>query len=491
MHYGASLTAFIAGALMNIRKTANVGILLVGLTGTVAFAAGVVSLALSGDIFQSLVIILGVSALIGSLLSLEIGIYLLLVLGLLEGIYKTLLPSFLTLGLKDVVLAVLLLRLFYTSLRARNFEWLKQRLTVPATLFVGYATAMTAAPSTMSISVALAGLRSWVIWLPSYYPVYAAFTKKEQILRLLRFVAYVSVPICLYGIYQNVVGYAHLDFSGTMIRHTNWYMGRAISVFNTPHVFGKFAGFTALISVGLALYTRNHLERVIMFFIATIAAGGVVAAASRSPFLGLMVGAVVLLLVIRRKGIMLLVTATCALLTIMYVVPRATTGAQRITELTSQEIVVDRVLKPLERGFENGLQHPLGVGVASGSGLGRVVYGSGSATVSRDFEYVENEFGRCFQELGIPGFFFWIWLLWLAMRQTLEAARAAPEFRDHALLASLFAAMCLLAVQLFVGSALYDGTGIYFWLFSAFAVRYRQQVEEQQAPQETQAEAGA
>lgn len=310
-------------------------------------------------------------------------------------------------------------------------------------------------------------------------------------LRLLRLVAYVSIPICLYGIFQNVVGYSHLGFAGSILSHARWYTGRAISIFNTPHVFGKFSGLVALFSIGLAFYTRNHLERLLMILIAVLAAGGVVAAASRAPFLGLMVGAIVLLLVIRRKGVMLLVTGICALLTIAYVVPRAAKGAERITRLTSQEIVADRVLMPLQRGFENGLRHPLGVGVASGVGVGRVMYDSGSVAVAREFAHVENELGRCFQELGIPGFFFWIWLLWLAMRQTLEAARAASEFRDHAVLASLFAGMCLLAVQLLVGSALYDGTGIYFWLFSAFAVRYRQQLQEEQDVEKNQVEARA
>lgn len=476
---------------MHIRKTANVGMLLVALTGTVAFAAGVLTLAVSGSLMQSFVVILGVAVFFGSSLSLEMGIYFLLLLGFVEGIYKTLLPSFLTLALKDIVLAILLLRLVYTSLRSRNFNWLKQRLTVPAILFVGYASAMTAAPSTRSISIALAGLRSWIIWLPAYYPVYATFTKKEQMLRLLRLLAYISVPICLYGIFQNVVGYSHLGFSSAIISHTNWYQGRAVSVFNTPHVFGKFAGLITLTSIGLAFYARNHLERILMVLIAVLGAGAVVAAASRAPFLGLMVGAIVLLLVIRRKGVMLLVTGICALLTMMYVVPRAATGAERIAELTSQEIVADRVLMPLQRGFENGLRYPLGIGVASGAGLGRVVYDSGPVNVSGEFAYVENEFGRCFQELGIPGFFFWLWLLWLAMRQTLEAARAAPDFRDHAVLASLFAGMCLLAVQLLAGAALYDAIGIYFWLFSAFAARYKQQFSEQQAVEETRAEARA
>lgn len=477
---------------MNIRKTVNIGILLVAVTGTFALASGILALGIEGEIGTSILTIVSVAGFVGGLLSLELGLYVLVVLSLTEGIYKTIMPSFFTLALKDFVLVTLLVRLFYMSLRRRDFSWLSQQITTPAILFIGYATAMGAAPTTHSIAVALAGLRSWVMWFPVYYPAYAAMKTRRQIIRLLKAVVCVSIPTSLYGIIQNVIGFEHLSALPRVASHISRYGERAFSIFNAPATFAIFSAIATLIAISLALRASSHMERLLMFGAAGMGLGGVIASGSRAPLLGLAFGAIIMLLLIRRKGIMIAVAAVVGILSIFYVIPHVTAGYDRIASFTSQRIVVRRILTPWEKGYRQGMKHPLGRGIASGQGVGRVFRGQFE---KEKFQFIENEFGRCFAQLGFPGLFFWLWLLWSAFRQAFVAVRSVHDFEDHAILTGIFGVLCLVGVQLLGGSALYGIGGIYFWIISAFTLRYTelssQTAQENTAAQETAAEAPA
>lgn len=460
---------------MDTRRAVNVTILIAAFTLGIGAAAGLIALGVEGSVWHSVLIIAVTVAFVSSLLSLELGLYMLLLLGITEGIYKTIAPSLFTLAAKDIVLMLILLRLIYISLRNRDFSWFHQRLSVPAVLFTGYVVAMAVAPSTSSPALALAGIRAWLLWLPVYYPIWVVFDSKKKVLRLLHALSAICGPLVLYGIYQRQMGFEHLAPIRELYTHSLWHTGRAMSIFNSPHIFGGFSAVVTLSSLGLALYHRKMPVRLLCFGAAIVAAGGVLASDVRSSFLGLVSALVVFFLLARHKLLIGFLVTVTALLSWNYLMPEDIEGTSKLRHQTSTQIVIGRVVMPLERAIEQVTEYPLGYGVATGSGSGRIFGKLRARAGAHELEWIENELGRALTELGLPGSFFWLWLLWIPVRTCIRAVRSAPTDADHYLLLGMTAAMFVMVSGLAVGSALYDGTvGIYFWVFAAIIAHLHQ-----------------
>ncbi len=466
---------------MRIRSTVNVTILFAALTAGVGAATGLIALGIKGSVWDSITALMWVTGFIGAMVSLEFAVYGLLFLGLTEGVYKAIAPSFFTLAAKDIMLAFMLVRLLYTSLRSKDFGWLNQRLTVPVILFIGYAFAMIAAPSTHSLRLAMAGVRSWVLWIPLYYPVYVAFNNKARVVRLLQTMCLVSMPVAAYGIYQSIMGYEHLRASVELFRHTLWYTGRAISIFNAPSYLGNFCALVILVSLGLTLYYRGMVRRGLFFGTAVLAAGGLIASGTRGSLLGISVGLVVFLLLARRKILIVAIVALVGLISINYMMAAAEAGGERIGKPITPQIVFRRISHPFRQALKQVSEYPLGYGVATGVGSGRIYGGLRYSAGAREIKWIENEFGRVLTEMGLPGLFFWLWMLWVATRGAIAAARSARDNADHYLFVSMTAGMFVLLSQLLIGGALYDAAaGIYFWIFAAITVRLSKTLKEEQ-----------
>ncbi len=457
---------------MRIRRAVNAAINVATLAGGIGVGAGLVALGITGSVWHSLVVILGVGSIIGSLMSLDFAIFVLLGLALVEGVYKAIAPSLLTLAAKDFVLAIIVLHLVYDSLRSHNFSWLSQRVTTPMMLFFGYVGAMVFSTSTRSLRLALAGVRSWILWMPLYFPAYYVLNTREKTLRLIRFLIWVSVPAALYGIYQSVMGYGHLGAVQGFAAHAQWFGGRATSFFNTPHTFGGFCAVVTLLCLSQAMSPQRLGPRVVLVAIGALAAGGLVASGTRGALYGIIFGLLMLLWLARRKVLLVPIVAAGAAVAVFYLAPVAQVGAERLRESSSMRIAIARVSDPFETALEQVSEHPLGYGVATGAGSGRIFGDLTRQAAANEVEWVENEFGRALTELGIPGTFFWLWTLWVTLSGMVRATRTAEDERDHYMFAGMTAAMTCVCGQLLIGSALYDPLGgSCFWLFSAATTR--------------------
>ena len=457
---------------MRIRRAVNAAINIATLAGGIGVGAGLVALGITGSVWQSLVVILAVGGILGSLMSLDVAIFVLLGLALVEGIYKALAPSLLTLAAKDAVLALIVLHLIYNSLRSHDFSWLSQRVTTPMLLFFGYVGAMVFSTSTRSLRLALAGVRSWILWMPLYFPAYYVFNTREKALRLIRFLIAVSIPAALYGIYQSVMGYGHLGAVGGFAAHAQWFGGRATSFFNTPHTFGGFCAIVTLLCLSQAMSPQRLGPRVVLVAIGALAAGGLVASGTRGALYGIFFGLLMLLWLARRRVLLVPIVAAGAAVAVFYLAPVAQVGAERLRESSSMRIAIARVSDPFETAIKQVSEHPLGYGVATGAGSGRIFGDLTRQAAANEVEWVENEFGRALTELGIPGTFFWLWTLWVTLSGMVRATRAAEDERDHYMFAGMTAAMTCVCGQLLIGSALYDPLGgSCFWLFSAATTR--------------------
>lgn len=457
---------------MRIRRAVNAAVNVATLAGGIGVGAGLVALGLTGSVWHSVVVIIGVGSIIGSLMSIDFAIFVLLCLALVEGVYKAIAPSLLTLAAKDVVLAIIVLHLIYDSLRNHDFSWLSQRVTTPMLLFFGYVGTMVASTSTRSLRLAIAGVRSWVLWMPLYFPAYYVFNTSEKALRLIRFLIAVSVPAALYGIYQSVVGYGHLGGVQGFAAHAQWFGGRATSFFNTPHTFGGFCAIVALLCLSQAMCPQRFGPRATLVLIGALAAGGLVASGTRGALYGITFGLVMLLWLARRKALLVPIVGAGAAVAVFYLAPVAQVGAERLRETSSMRIAMARVSDPFETALKQVSRYPLGYGVATGAGSGRIFGELTHEAAAKDVEWIENEFGRALTELGVPGTLFWLWTLWVTMSGMIRATRNAPDDQDHYMFAGMTAAMTCVCGQLLIGSALYDPLGgSCFWLFSAAVTR--------------------
>lgn len=429
------------------------------------------------------------------------GIYCLILAALFEGLYKAFSPNMLTMLVKDIFLVILLIKLFWYSQRHRDFTWLHQPFSMAAACFTVYCVALMFAPTTRSTLLAIAGLRAWVLWMPAYFPLYHYFSSPERVLRFTRTLMLIMLPVSLYGIVQGNIGYAHTRVLPNFYNLARFYQSdydptadpnaerlapadaddskpimnvRACSIHVSPASFGAMCAALVLLSVGYAGYTSSSSARLWAIVSGLAAAGGLLASGSRGPMMALVVGLIAMLLVARRKTALVTGAVIIVLVSVFLLRDLTGGGALRLEKKTSLPIVIQRGMLPLERGLEEGLKHPFGLGVATGVGIGRIFYESNLPTASGN-KWVESEFGRALMELGLVGTTLWLAMIVGILWHCVKAVRFLGDSREGLLAAGLFGAMVTVFAQLSVGSALYGvHPGLYYWVFAAIIVRMAQ-----------------
>lgn len=453
-----------------------------------------------------------VASLVAAICSADLALYALVLVSLTEALYKSLAANMLTMLAKDIVLALMLLRLLWHSQQNRDYWWLRHSLALPGLLLAAYGLAMAAAPQTKSLLLAAAGLRSWLLWMPLYFPVYQTLVTRRRVFAFVSVLLLLMVPICVYGIVQGNIGYEHTRVLPGFHKLTSWYgvnsprtddevfagevsgehqggvspdqpesfdrsfapimAVRACAIFISPGYFGGMATMTALLSLGLLGWARSPVLRVLAVVAALAAVGGLLASGSRAPMVGLVVGLAAMSLISRRRGMVIFGILIVGLGTLYILRDIAGVGAQRIERTLTLSGALQRSLQPLGFGLQTAWDNPLGIGVASGQGAGRLVY-EGVIQVQRSegARFIENEFGRALAELGFIGTALWLWMILTPLVQTFRATRRLGTQRAAVLVAAMFGAMVAIFIQLGVGSALYQGAGMFYYVFAAMAQR--------------------
>lgn len=443
-----------------------------------------------------------VAMLILSFSSAGAGIFCLILAAYFEGLYKGFSASLFTLLIKDFFLAIVFLRLMFVSQRQRRFDWVHQPFTTAAIVFVVYCGALMFAPSTRSVVLALAGFRAWVLWMPIYFPAYMYFANKQTITRFLVAVMLLQLPVCLYGIVQGNIGYAHTKVIPGFYEITKWYnvdvdvnegrqasggggesfeagfrpimSVRACSITISPGTFGAMALLTVLLALGMLAYSPSKRIRLWSLLTALAGVGGMLASGSRAPMFGLAAGLVVMVVLTRQRVALLAGLVIVTLVSVFVLKDLTGGGAIRLQKRLSIYGAIERSMQPLNVGWQSALAHPFGNGIASGIGMGRIFYGAGLRTAEGS-RFIENEFGRALSELGLVGGTIWLAMLLSLMWHCLQAIRRMGGSREASLAAGLFGVMAGIFTLLGVGSALYQAQpGMYFWVFGAAIIRLGQ-----------------
>jgi hypothetical protein len=481
----------------NLNLTSNVLSILLLMAGVIA-AILLVWLGQAGGLSTVVYVSVVTLVTVAALASNEFGLLALIFVAATDGFLKGVSPGWHTQLLKDYIIAICLLRWAWLSVMGHRRESARLPMALPIILFAGWVVVQLINPQSPSILVSLAGVRMWTIWLPVFFLAYDVYDERRKIERMLIFVIALMVPLAIYGIVQYQIGLDHLMelSSGFRFHDKDYYwtgeyelQWRPPSTMVAPHNFAAAATMVALMSVGALLYfARNRFLQAMVLIALPLLAIGVLVSAVRTAALSAVVGLFALLVVVRRFDLATL-AAIVGILAIFQV--DALTGGEALDRISSvvesPQRIRGRVYGPLRYAVISALERPLGHGVATGAALGRMIAMDLQPLEGREAQYlVENEYGRTLRELGFPGFIFFMWMLFVVMRNNYRAYRDAVERRDKWLAAGLFAACVSLLARLAVGAALYTWPEApLFWIYTAMAARLPKIEEQERARRET------
>ena len=469
-----------------MRGRPNNTLLLVGIVIAVLGLGGatmVVGLAGAGQYTVALIVLIAGLAVIASMASIEVALFCLIILGFLDGMIKSLDHSGVAVFAKDAFLMLAMARWGWLNLIRGTWGSLKIPLVYPAVLFIFYCSAEMLNTTTNSPMVALAGLRSWIVWIPVAFVGYFAIRKPWHVRAALTTLLVLAGITGAYGIYQYKHGFADLYQLGSGFSFYNRFeLGdesvRALSTFVNPGAFGSAMALLVITSLAAVVYYKTWVGKGAAILVGGTCLVGLACSASRAPLLGLVIGALGVLILLRNPKL-LIAAALIGAITVWQVLQFAGGAFERRynAAMITPEIILQRTVAPFALGFSSALDHPLGTGVASGMGMGRaagmVKETEGSIDVSSEAGgLVENEYGRALRELGIPGTTIFVWLLGSALTSGFWAYRRLHTTRYRAVAGATVGIMLNLLAQMAVGSALYlVPGGILFWLFYAIARR--------------------
>ena len=448
-----------------------------------AIAVSLVVLGQSGGFDMVIFVSVGALATVAALASLELGLMALILIASTDGFLKGFSPGWHTQLLKDYLIALCLLRWAWLSVLGNRRQSLRHPLSLPILVFGGWVAVQLVNARAGSFVVGLAGLRMWTIWLPIFFIAYDTIVSRQQFERIVLFVIALFVPLSIYGITQYYIGLDHLYKLGPgfNVHRYQYYAGaqqnelRPPSTMVSPHAFAGGLTTVALMAVGAGIYfSKNRVIQVVTLAAVPLMGVALMITAVRNAAASAVIGVVALLAVIRRADLAVIAVILGAIaITQVDSITGGEANRRLMSVIEDREYTKNRILGRWNFAVQFALEHPLGSGIATGMGTGRLSnFGRELVNPEGRSVAVENEYGRSLTELGIPGFLFFVWLLFSITRNNYKSYRGALHLRDRWLLAGIFASCFSMLARLLTGPALYGWPEApLFWIFVAMAAR--------------------
>ncbi len=473
---------------MRRSKLSQAMVILVGGGLALGVALGLSLLCTQGQFVKAGLLVAGAAVTIAAFCSLEVALIALLAVCFFDGFAKSLVPGPVSVLAKDFLMIIGLLRWTWLGVTSQRWDALRVPLILPAFLFIVYCAAEMFNTETLNFLVALAGFRAWVIWIAVFVISYEYLTTRQQVERLLIAIMLIALASGIYGIVQYNIGFGHLhrlspDFG--FYTRFRWGEGvRATSTLVNPGAFGQAMSLSAIWCIGAVIFVRRKWWLQSLFILtAAVCLVGMSTSGARAPLLGLVVGGVSLLVLVRRPQF--IVAATIVGIMAIVVLNHFAGGAFEARynpRMVNYLIVTQRAVGPFLAALRQAAGQPLGVGVATGTGVGR-----GASLIQEPLwvkstagGMVESEYGRALRELGFPGAILFVWLLYRAAKGTVSAYLRCRTLAARSLTAACLGIAVSTMASLAVGSALYlVPSGPFFWLACALAMRIPQ-IESQE-----------
>ncbi len=464
---------------------------LIGLFAVVmslGLAVGLVVVANSASFGTAIAALTALVVSVAAFYSIETGLMALIFVACTDGFLKGISPGWHTQLLKDYLLAICLLRWAWLSAIGHRRESVHQPVAIPMALFIMWCSMQMFNTTTHNFMLAIAGLRGWVVWFAVFFVAYDDITSREKLERFLRYLTFLLVPIALYTVLQYNIGYDHLYRLGPGFRSylkAGYYAEdshielRPAATMISPHNNAAAMSCGLLVAAGAVLFLRRRRYLQIAAISALPLQGiALMLTAARAAFASTSIAVFVLLMLVRRTGLAIILALVVGIAFTQ--VGRITSGAavDRMTSVaTRAEYSLWRTWTPWLVAVAHARTHPLGSGVATGHAAGRIIDNQlrGQRGQTEDIPWAENEFGRALIELGVPGLFLFLWMLY-AVVKAMHRSFAGMQTAEYRWLAAGLLSACVgVITRLAVGASLYTWPeGILFWVFAAICLRLPQ-----------------
>lgn len=414
----------------------------------------------------------------------------LIVVSSLDGILKGVATGWLTLLFKDIVLWLAVIR--WLGMRQTGLYAKVPRVSTIYLMLVFVLWVCAEGVSIFSTSwvAALAGIRTWVGWMPAFFVAYEGIREHRDVTVLWLGIVVTAGLVGAYGVIQQSLGYEHLlavSSGFSYVDRTQLGAGsyRAISTLSHPGIFGHF--MATVLPVGLAFFLASLLpsrHRLLSGLAALGMAGGALASGGRLAMASLLTCGVLFVLLSRQARVVLvgiIVLAVVGAAAVHLVAPQA---VRRVSSLFQLGATLQRVVHPLRQGWRAIREHPLGTGVATGVGIGRAARFLGGIEIQSEASgMIEGDYGRAFRELGLPGGLLFLYLVGHVLWRGLVLQRRVQHRGWRVVSAALFAVLFSEALGLTVGPSFYlmPVAGL-FWLAYASLLRLAQLTPDLEGP---------
>lgn len=449
-------------------------------------AVSLVVMAQLGGVDTAVFVVVGAIATVAAFVSLEFGVLALILVASIDGFLKGLSPGWHTQLIKDYVLAICLLRWAWLSVLGHRRRSMRHPISAPIILFVAWCTVQLVNARNPGFLLVITNYRAWVIWIPTFFLAFDYITTRKHIDRFIVFTLALLTPIAFYALIQYEIGLDHLFrlSPGFSVYSQSAYVTpeyetqlRPPGTMVSEHALAGSCVMGLMLAAGAIGYFRRERRLQVLSAVSLpILAMAVIVTAVRNAFASAVLAMLALLLLIRRPDLAIVALVVGGL---GGIAADQLTGGRALSRM--QTIIDDpqrtsaRVLTPWRTSVNHVARYPLGGGLSSGMGRGRLMYGTvGTGGVSPESRvpWIENEYGRTLVELGLPGFLLFVWMLFAITRGVYRAYSSAERARDRWLLAGIFGAVISMLARLLVGSALYGWPeGILFWCYVAMALR--------------------
>lgn len=372
--------------------------------------------------------------------------YLLFFFSLIEGAYiNYFYPSRIVLLLKDFLVAYM-----YVLLVAQGYLRGSLRrtgaLVIPIVVYASIYTVHVFNPHLNNVLVGLVGLRVAIFYIPLILVGQAAFTRREEMWSFLRFAVLLTIPVCIYGLYQHFGGPAHIASLGPgyAARGVASLMGAgenevySLRTLSTFTYSSSFSIFVVLMAPFAWILFRGDSQRrwqvtalvgLLTLFAAQISSGG------RQALVFTAMG-VLLTEILHGRGLVRKVVAPMVV-GLGILVGFFVLGSEKISRF---ETIFDmqQVRWRWETYF---IEHNLRAIEASPLGNGSGAASTAARHVGAiKFAATETALSKTVYEVGIPGFLAYCWILLALLRRTWRARRGGGD-RRLALFARAFFAL--------------------------------------------------
>jgi len=284
-------------------------------------------------------------------------------------------------------------------------------------------------------SASVAPMLVYVAFLLGYFLCVNLIRNTEWVDKCVAGIVISSVPVSLYGLYQNFFGVTSAKWLDKNMFGS--IEGRVVSTFENPNVLAEYLIMLIPLLLALVILADTKRTRFAVFLALVFSLGCLVYTWSRGAWLGFMLGAAIFLLMYSKKTLMVLIPGALAAPLVLLVLPRDNSIVQRFMSIgnmadssTSYRVNIWRGVCDLVSDFWAG-------GIGIGYEPFRRVYPTYSLEAIEAAPHSHNLFLQILVEIGIVGLIVFLAAMFVYSKRTLSVF--VSESRNRKLIpAALF-----------------------------------------------------